>query len=114
MSNNEYCTRIWGASDDLLEIDGALIEDEVNESFPYAIKCSDGTIASFDYNSEGIWECTIESPGKSFIRIVKAVGEDNEHTDPTAKGCSSYSDVLLIREPISWVKVNKKYYRPTK
>ena len=112
--SKEYCTRIWGASDDLLEIDGALIEDEVNEPFPYKIKCSDGTIASFNYNSEGNWECTIEAEGKSFIRLVKAVGDDNEHTDIAVNGCSSYSDVLLVREPIDWVKVNKKYYRPSR
>ncbi len=114
MSNKEYCTRIWGASDDLLEIDGALIVDEVNESFPYDVKCSDGTTAAFDYNSDGVWRCVVETTGKQFIRIVKAVGDDNEHYDISANGCSGYSDVLLVREPIAWVKVNKKYYRPTK
>jgi hypothetical protein len=110
--NKEYCNRIYGASDDLLEIDGALIEDEVNESMPYKIKCSDGTEAIFEYNTEGIWECKNLIEGRQFMRVVKSLGDEVEHTDLSAIGCSSYSDVLLVREPLAWIKINKKYFRP--
>lgn len=107
-----YCNRIYGASDDLLEIDGALINDEVNTpDRPYEIICSDKTKAIFSYEDNGEWKCEVIVKGSQFIDRVPSVGEDNEHIG-VANGCTPYSDVLLIREPVAWIKVGKKYYRP--
>ncbi|HRP30483.1 MAG TPA: hypothetical protein PKV73_01260 [Agriterribacter sp.] len=106
-----YANRIWGASDDLLEIDGALIEDEVNTpNRPYTVRASDGTHAIFYYNDDGEWKCDVKKKGLGFIEVVTSVGHDGVHTN-YAEGCSPYSDVLFIREPLSWISVNRKYFR---
>lgn len=114
MRTKDYCNRIYGASDDLLEIDGALIEDEVNViDKPFHIKCADGTIATFTYDDNGEWKCNVKAKGINFIEVISSVGDDGEH-EGNAIDCTSYSDVLVIREPLQWIKVNNKYYRPNK
>lgn len=108
----DYCNKIYGASDDLLEIEGALINDEVNTpDRPYSVACSDGTKATFSYEDSGEWKCKISNTGTQFIECITSVGNDGMHTG-NAEGCTSYSDVLVIREPIAWISVNKKYFRP--
>lgn len=106
----EYVTRIWGASDDLIEIDGGSIEDEANPGIECIIGLPDGTQAIYKY--DGSWRCEVRKKGHLFVRLVPAVGDDQEHIDPACKNCSGYSDVLIIREPVDWVRVDKKYYRP--
>lgn len=108
----DYCNKIYGASDDLLEIEGALINDEVNTpDRPYEVYCSDDTKAIFTYDDSGEWKCEVIKKGNLFIEVVESVGDDGTHTG-NAEGCTSYSDVLVVREPLYWIRVNKKYYRP--
>lgn len=109
----DYCNKIYGSSDDLLEIDGPLISDEANEiDEPFHVSCSDGTMGIFTYEDSGEWKCKVLRQGTLFIELIQSVGDDKEHAG-NAEGCTSYSDVLVVREPLSWIRVNKKYYRPT-
>lgn len=109
----DYCNKIYGASDDLLEIEGALIEDEVNTpDRPYNVYCSDGTEALFSYEDSGEWKCKVIKEGNQYIECIASVGDDGAEHIGNAKGCTPYSDVLIIREPLAWIRVNKKYYRP--
>lgn len=104
-------TKIYGWSDDNLEIEGP-IEDEA--SCYYAtnllIKASDGTIARVTYN--GDWKISVTTKGGKFLKVVETVGEGMRHTDPDATGCTSYSDVLVLDEGIDWVQVGRKKFRP--
>lgn len=110
--SKDFATKIYGASDDLLEIEGGSITDEINEiDKPFLLTCSDGTTAVFKYSDDGEWKCEVKQHGSGFIELIKSVGEDGKHSG-NAEGCSSYSDVLVIREPLAWVRVNRKYYRP--
>lgn len=103
-------TKIYGASDDLIEIDGA-ISDEVNDGDSMSFSASDGTKGTISYGNEGSWKISLTNKGKKFLGIVKSVGDDVEHIFPDAIGCSSYSDVLILDEGIEWVKIGKKTFK---
>ena len=103
-------TKIYGASDDLIEIDGE-ITDEVGcygHIRPINISASDGTIATIVYDGE--WKIKVKTKGTKFLKIVDSVGDDFDidHTDDDAKGCTSYSDVLVFDSAIEWIKIGRK------
>lgn len=103
-------TRIYGASDDLIEIDGA-VNDEVGcFANPKAnIVCSDNTKAFITYDGE--WHITVLVKGERFLGKINSVGDDAEHIFPDAKDCPSYSDVLILGEGIEWVKIGRKTFK---
>ena len=103
--------RIYGASDDLVEIDGIIYDEHgcYDHKKPIKITTSSGTIASIFYNGE--WDIKVKNRGFDFIGLVsKLTNDDLEHVYP-AEGCSSYSDVLLIEDTIDWVKIGSKVYK---
>ena len=87
--------KIYGASDDLIEIDGDIREEFVYlEEGETGIAISDGTLIVANYDSEGCWR---------FHRLVKGSAE---YTKVEAEGPDSknYSDVVtLTGENIRWV-----------
>lgn len=102
-------TKIYGASDDLIEIEGA-ISDEVGTLAKWKkITASDGTIAKISY--DGIWNIHVDEAGRLYENIIRAVGDEEKHTHEDAVGCSSYSDVLVFSEGIEWVKIGGKTFR---
>lgn len=102
-------TLIWGASDDLVEISGAIEEEANLYNGDITISCSDGTKGSITYN--GIWDITINKEGTHFEKLIKGTEEEIPHTDEDAKGCSAYSDVLVLSEGIEWVRIGRKTYK---
>lgn len=106
-------TRIYGASDDLIEIDGQ-INDEVDaysaSDEPVKFKTSLGTKGTISYDGE--WKITIKEEGDDFVRVVESVGDDNTHTEDDTKNIPSYSDVLILSGDLEWVKVKGKKYKP--
>ena len=103
-------TKIYGASDDLIEIEGA-INDEVGCYFnaKQTITCSDNTKASISYNGE--WKIIVIVEGEKFLGKINSVGDDAKHILPDAEGCTSYSDILILDEGIEWVKIGRKTYK---
>lgn len=112
IKNKTMKTKIYGASDDLIEINGA-VTDEVNDytEKPITFAASDGTEGTIKYNDEGIWEIDVLFNGSRLLQHIKAVGDDSTHTEPDAVGCSSYSDVLVLDEGIEWVKIGRKTFK---
>lgn len=104
-------TKIYGCSDDLIEIEGA-INDEANhyDATRVKITCSDGTVARITYNGE--WKISVEIEGASYLGVVHSVGDDAKHIFPDAVGCTPYSDVLILDEGIYWVKIGRKTFKP--
>jgi hypothetical protein len=104
--------KIYGASDDLIEIEGA-INDEVDcyETCQKGIKfeCSDGTKGNIQYHGE--WNISLDNEGSLFQSLIPTIGEDIEHTENDALGCTSYSDVLVLKEGVEWVKVGRKTFK---
>jgi hypothetical protein len=87
---------IYGASDDLIEIEGNFTEEfsayppEDDESLVLAI--SDGTVLRVRYDEDGIWRFTPTVVGSSSVDIEFGK-DDRAHTDR----------VTLTGDDLSWV-----------
>lgn len=106
-------TKIYGCSDDLIEIEGA-VHDEVGCFFHarQMINCSDNTKALISYDGE--WKINVLVEGEKYLGKINSVGDDAKHIFPDAEGCSPYSDVLILDEGIEWVKVGRKTFKAFK
>lgn len=105
-------TRIYGASDDLIEIDGQII-DEVEaysaERKPIKFKTSLGTKGTILYN--GDWKITINEKGSDFVKVIESVGDDNDHTEENTNDVPSHSDVLILDGDLEWVKIKGEKFK---
>lgn len=101
-------TLIFGASDDIVAIDGQLCEEYENYTLAkrgIPFECSDKTKGTIVY--DGDWKITIEQKGDLFQELRPNVGDNGKHIDLASK-CTSYSDVLILKDGIIWVKINGK------
>jgi len=84
--------KIYGASDDLIEVQGAL-----NEEFPYSdgdafLGFSDGTLLRIRHDAEGIWRIMPVCAGPAFEGVEQAPeNDDRNYTDRATLG-----DVLWV------------------
>jgi hypothetical protein len=97
-------TKIYGASDDLIEFEGDYRgevsyhtpdRDDGDDPASCLIVVSDGTLLAVRYgkNDEGIWEVKLVKKGALFDRIDQCDDADAE----------IYSDVAHFRDGIKWV-----------
>ncbi len=101
-------TRIFGASDDLIELEGD-VKGEVSAfgtddaDHGVLVVCSDGTVTEVKYgkNGKAIWEIKVLEKGQLFDRIEPGTDED---ADP-------YSDQVFLREGLKWAYVAKDWER---
>lgn len=98
-------TKVYGASDDLIEFDGD-VDGEVgafgtdDEDSPgVLIMFSDGTLATAKYgkNDEGLWELKVLKPGTLFDRREEIFEETQD----------GHSDVLHFRDGLTWAYAAK-------
>lgn len=92
--------RIYGASDDLIEIEG-----DISEEFTYLgdddqLAFSDGTLLNIRYDSHGIWRLSPLYKGQSRLTHIVCTAEGYPDDD--------YSDVVHLfdeelENPITWV-----------
>lgn len=99
-------TLIYGASDDVVEISGQI--DAEYENYTLAkrgitFECSDETKGTLVY--DGDWKITVEKEGSLFQELRPNVGDDGKHINLAFK-CTSYSDVVILKDGILWVKIN--------
>lgn len=81
---SEKKVTIYGASDDLIELEGDIREefscygdDEGNY-----LAFSDGTVLHIVYNDEGVWRITPKAKGTAKMEKTEAVSsEDDNYTD---------------------------------
>ena len=102
--------KIYGASDDLIEIEGE-IRDEIgcyDHKRPIKISVSDGTIATIFYDGE--WKINVSFAGNKYLKKVDSVGDDKKHIEPDAIDCTSYSDILIFEKGVEWVKIKAKTF----
>ena len=72
---------ITGASDDLIEIDGDIIEEFSHYGDdPALLGFSDGTILRVTYDRDGIWRITPVATGSATLTHVFGQ-DDREHSD---------------------------------
>jgi len=101
-------TLIYGASDDIVEVDGQVQAEYDNWTLAQKgipLECSDGTKGKITY--DGDWAITLENKGELFEELRPSVGDNGKHKDLAFK-CTSYSDVLILKDGILWVKINGK------
>lgn len=89
-------TRVYGASDDLIEIEGALREEfcatnEVHDEGDL-LAFSTGVVLRVRYDSDGVWRLA-PLVGASEVTVVPAPANDEDN----------YSDRVLLHEPPTWV-----------
>jgi hypothetical protein len=87
-------TKIYGASDDLVEFEGT-IHGEVgcygtddDDDLGVLVAFDDGTVLTWRYGKGGlgIWGCTVLSKGSAFI----------SHTDCHDEDAAVYSDIVVL------------------
>jgi hypothetical protein len=102
-------TKIYGASDDLVEIEGDVYDEHgcYDHKRPIKISVSDRTEATIFYDGE--WTIDVKLAGSKLIEKVVSVGDEGKHTG-NALGCTSYSDVMIFEDGIEWVKIGSKTY----
>ena len=74
---------IYGASDDLIEVEGA-IREEFNphsEHEPDYLAFSDGTVLSVKYDNDGLWRINRVAKGSAKYSKVEATDIDDDYSD---------------------------------
>ena len=104
---------IYGASDDLIEIDGSIL-DEISCYSSHHIKrtiiTDMATMAKIYYTQKGTWQIDIISEGSDFIRkINKQENEDNRHDAPYNE-CPSYSDILILSDLNKNIRIGRTLF----
>ena len=88
---------IYGASDDLVEVDGSIIEEffyPLDPEKPQFLAFSDGTVLSILYDNDGIWKIRQVAIGKAQYSKKEVVSSDSDE----------YSDKVTLKGGnIQWV-----------
>jgi hypothetical protein len=98
-------TSIYGASDDLIEIDGAISEEFNPGDEPSYLGFSNGVVLKVTYDDEGIWRIQPRA-NAHLVTIDFALGADADRRDD---GSSGYSDRATIGGDISWVVFGDRF-----
>lgn len=89
--------KIYGSSDDLIEIEGDIREEfNTDESISF-LGFSDGTLLSIFY-SDVFWRIHLVHKGSATYAKTEATDEDTD-----------YSDVVVLVGDIRWVVFGKNY-----
>ena len=99
-------TKIYGASDDLIEFEGDVrgevgtCGDEEADLKPIVF-CSDGTVLEVYYGKDdsGVWSVRLVKKGSLFVRVDACVDED---ADP-------HSDVAHFKDGLKWAYYAKEW-----
>lgn len=97
--------KIYGGSDDLIEIEGDLTEEfniGAGDQQPKLLAFSDGTLLRIVYGDEGIWRIT------PLVRGSAVYTKEFEATDADGE----YSDVVTLDGDIQWVALASSWAKP--
>lgn len=88
-------TEVYGASDDLIELEGEISEELSGGEKPALLFFSDGTILTIKYGKEhlAVWEITLIEQGELFGMLDFCTDEDAER----------YSDTARFKDGLKWV-----------
>ena len=90
---------VYGASDDLIEVEGDVREEFTYTDEPAFLAFSDGTVLSVLYDQRGTWRIAPVITGTAALEIVVAP-VDNE---------DNYSDRATLRGDVTWVVYGTSY-----
>lgn len=108
--------RVYGASDDLVEIEGYINDEIPSYDCGKMVKASDGTVARISYAKDNTdcWRIKVIKHGNQFLKHISAVSEDGDvkHTDVDSGDAPSYSDVLVFKDGVEWIRCGGKEFKP--
>lgn len=90
--------KVYGASDDLVELEGCVREELAGGDEPTYVRFTNGTYLKIVYGPEGIWRIEVLAAGRG--KLQKLFGMPDDEDNPQAhhdKDAPIYSDVLIIR-----------------
>jgi hypothetical protein len=90
-------TKIYGASDDLIDVEGDVHDEFGSFDSNSIVGCSDGTRLEFEYLMGGLWKIKIHNTGDLFDRLEICEKE-------TDKG---HSDIAHFKSGLKWVVCTK-------
>jgi hypothetical protein len=102
-------TLLYGASDDLIEVDGPFVREEFDANFsdPAAIAVFDRSdadggslLARIRYDEDGCWRINVLRGGEFSLRPARGEDADND-----ADGVPGYSDRLEVHGRVGFVVV---------
>lgn len=85
---------VYGASDDLIEVDGDICEEfnPIGDTSNY-LAFSDGTLLSVTYDQDGIWRISALYKGSAQLELKQSVDVDDDN----------YSDRATLIGDVEWV-----------
>lgn len=93
---------IYGASDDLIEVEGDIRgEFYAIEEGAHILAFSDGTVLAVEYDRQGMWRIRRLAAGAASYKLTEATDAD-----------SDYSDKAELDGPIAWVVFGKEMRKP--
>lgn len=96
---------VYGASDDLVEVEGPIREEFNAYDTPVVVEFSNGVRLQVDYH--GRWEITtVDVPDGVSVQIAKSTADDDPDDHPR-DAPPAYSDVATFPGPIEWVRCHK-------
>ena len=92
--------KIYGASDDLIEIEGDISEEfgHYSDDEPFYLAFSDGTAFTINYGPEGIWRINRLTSGSAEYSKHEGTDSDND-----------YSDIVTLKGDIKWAIGGKNF-----
>lgn len=97
--------KVYGASDDLIEIDGDISEEFswCKDEEPAYLGFSDGTVLRIIYDDTGLWKIMIINKGTATVeKSFEATDSDSDN----------YSDIVVLKdEKIDWVMFARKFVK---
>lgn len=94
---------IYGASDDLIEVDGDVSAEFNAYDFDGYLAFSNGVTLSVNYTRDGIWRIDKVSGDDSLVKIEKSSKGEGDGVD----GLPAYSDKAVLDGQIEWVAIVK-------
>lgn len=94
---------VYGASDDLIEVDGAIKEEFGcfgDEEGSY-LAFSDGTLLHIVYTDEGVWRITPTARGTAALEKTEAVSCEDKN----------YTDRVTLTGDLKWVVRGKEFVK---
>lgn len=99
MATTEPTITVTGASDDLIEVDGAIREefnarDTDRGGDGNLLAFSDGTVLHIDYTRAGVWRIAPLARGTATLTIDQCSGDEDD---------DRYTDVATLAGDVRWV-----------
>lgn len=101
---------VYGASDDLIEVDGHIREEFYanSDEEPNLLAFSDGTLLEVTYTNSGLWRInTLSQSAGTRITKVEALGDEGTTSD----GYPRYSDRVTLEGFLVWVVFGSQWAR---